>query len=51
MILVEYRRHRDWRKAFASASGAAAGCGLAYGLKFALAVLMIAAWGVWVWKG
>ncbi len=49
MILVEYRRHRNWKKAVASATGAAAGCGLSYVVKVALSLLMIAMWGAWVW--
>ncbi len=49
MIFVEYRRHRNWKKAVASATGAAAGCGLSYVVKGGLSLLMIAMWGVWVW--
>jgi uncharacterized protein len=49
MIFVEYRRHRNWKKAVASATGAAAGCGLSYVVKVGLSLLMIAMWGVWVW--
>jgi uncharacterized protein YqgC (DUF456 family) len=49
MMLVEYRRHRNWKKAVASASGAAAGCGLSYVVKVGLSLVMVAMWGVWVW--
>jgi hypothetical protein len=49
MILVEYRRHRNWKRAVASATGAAAGCGLSYVVKVGLSLVMVAMWGVWVW--
>jgi uncharacterized protein YqgC (DUF456 family) len=49
MMLVEYRRHRNWKKAVASATGAAAGCGLSYVVKVGLSLVMVAMWGVWVW--
>jgi uncharacterized protein YqgC (DUF456 family) len=49
MILVEYRRHRNWKRAVASATGAAAGCGLSYAVKVGLSLVMVAMWGAWVW--
>ena len=49
MILVEYRRHRNWKRAVASATGAAAGCGLSYVVKVGLSLVMVAMWAGWVW--
>jgi hypothetical protein len=47
-LLAEYVRLRDWRKALASAGGTAAGCGVSYGVKLFLGVLMIGLWVAWV---
>ncbi|MGB7539492.1 MAG: DUF456 domain-containing protein [Anaerolineales bacterium] len=48
MILLEFRRHRDWKKAVSSAGSALVGCGLAYGFKLFIGVLMIGVWLIWV---
>jgi uncharacterized protein YqgC (DUF456 family) len=52
MALLEFRRHRDWKKAFSSAGSALLGCGLAYGFKLFIGVVMIGVWLIWViWGG
>jgi uncharacterized protein YqgC (DUF456 family) len=48
MCLWEYRRHRSWKKALASMGSAVAGCGLSYGFKFFLGLVMIGIWILWV---
>ncbi len=48
MLLAEYYRLRDWRKALTSAGGTAAGCGASYGVKLLLGLGMIGAWVAWV---
>lgn len=50
-LLAEYYRLRDWRKALASAGGTAAGCGVSYGVKLFLGVVMIGLWVAWVLLG
>jgi uncharacterized protein YqgC (DUF456 family) len=48
MCVWEYRRHRSWKKAFASTGSAVAGCGLSYGFKFFLGLVMMGIWVLWV---
>ena len=33
LTLLEYRRHREWKKAIRSTGTALAGCGISYGFK------------------
>jgi hypothetical protein len=49
--LVEFVRHRNWKKAVASAGTAIAGCGITYGFKFFIGIVMMLVWGVWVALG
>jgi uncharacterized protein YqgC (DUF456 family) len=51
MILVEYRRHRSWRKAARSAGSAIASCLVSYGFKFGVGVVMMGIWIVWALWG
>jgi uncharacterized protein YqgC (DUF456 family) len=51
MAVLEYRRHRDVRKAVASAGSAVAGFILSYGFKFFVGLLMIGIWVAWVLWG
>jgi uncharacterized protein YqgC (DUF456 family) len=48
MFLLEFRRHRSWKKAFASTGSAVAGCGFSYGFKFIIGLVMMGIWVVWV---
>jgi uncharacterized protein YqgC (DUF456 family) len=48
LAVLEYRRHRDWRKAVTSAGAALAGCGLSYGFKFFVGLLMMGVWVAWL---
>jgi uncharacterized protein len=48
VLAVEYIRHRNWKKAVSSAGTAIASCGLTYGFKFVVGVMMMAVWGAWV---
>jgi uncharacterized protein YqgC (DUF456 family) len=47
----EYLRLRDWRKALSAAGGTLAGCGVSYGVKLLLGMVMIGAWVAWVLIG
>jgi len=51
MALLEFRRHRDWKKAVTSAGAAVAGCGLSYGFKFFIGLVMMGVWVLWVLWG
>jgi uncharacterized protein YqgC (DUF456 family) len=50
-FLAEYLRLRDARQALRGAVGMALGCGASMGVKLGLALVMAAAWGVWVAVG
>jgi uncharacterized protein YqgC (DUF456 family) len=51
LTLLEYRRHRKWKKAFVSTGSALAGCGLSYGFKFFIGLVMMGVWVLWVLRG
>jgi uncharacterized protein YqgC (DUF456 family) len=51
MVILEFRRHRDWKKAVASAGSALIGCGLSYGFKFFIGLVMMGIWVLWVLWG
>jgi uncharacterized protein YqgC (DUF456 family) len=51
LTLMEYRRHRKWKKAFTSTGSALAGCGISYGFKFFVGLVMMGVWGLWVLRG
>ncbi len=48
LTLLEYRRHRTWKKALRSTGSALAGCGISYGFKFFLGLAMMGIWVAWV---
>lgn len=48
IFLVEFIRHKDWRKAFTSTRSMAAGCGWAVVARFFIGLLMILLWVIWV---
>jgi len=51
LAFLEFRRHRDWRKAISSAGSALVGCGLSYGFKLFIGLAMIGIWVLWVLWG
>jgi uncharacterized protein len=51
VLLLEYRRHRDWNKAVKALRGMAVGWGTAFVVRFGLGVLMIILWVIWDWAG
>lgn len=51
LAFLEYRRHRSWKKAVTSAGTALVGCGLSYGFKFCVGLLMIGIWIGWLFWG
>jgi uncharacterized protein YqgC (DUF456 family) len=48
LTFLEYRRHRTWKKAIRSTGTALAGCGISYGFKFFIGVIMMGVWVLWV---
>ena len=48
---AEYLRLKDWRKALSAAGGTLASCGVSYGVKLLLGMVMIGAWVAWVLIG
>ncbi|MGD0174668.1 MAG: DUF456 domain-containing protein [Anaerolineales bacterium] len=51
LTLLEYRRRRTWKKAIVSTGTAMAGCGISYGFKFFIGLVMMGVWGLWVLWG
>jgi len=51
VCLVEYLRRKDARQAWRATAGALVGFGLGFVVQVSVGVLMILAWGVWVWLG
>ncbi len=51
LAVLEYRRHRDIKKAVTSAGSAVVGCGLSYGFKFVVGLAMMGIWVLWVLWG
>jgi uncharacterized protein YqgC (DUF456 family) len=49
VLLLEYGRVRDWRKAWNALRGMATGWGLSVFVRFGCGVLMMVLWWVWVW--
>jgi uncharacterized protein YqgC (DUF456 family) len=47
MALLEFRKHRSWKKAVRSAGSAVAGCLLSYGFKFFVGLMMMGIWALW----
>jgi uncharacterized protein YqgC (DUF456 family) len=48
MAVLEFRRHRDVKKAVASAGSAVLGCGLSVVFKFFVGLVMMGIWVAWV---
>lgn len=51
VLLLEYVRHKDWKKAWYALRGLAAGWGLSFVVRFGIGIAMMALWWFWVWKG
>lgn len=51
MVMLEFRRHRDVKKAVTSAGSAILGFGLAAGFKLFIGMVMIGIWLIWVIRG
>jgi uncharacterized protein len=51
LTLLEYRRRRTWKKAIVSTGTAVAGCGISYGFKFFIGLVMMGVWVLWVLWG
>jgi uncharacterized protein len=51
LTLLEYCRRRTWKKAIVSTGTAVAGCGISYGFKFFIGLVMMGVWVMWVLWG
>ena len=51
ILLLEYFRLRDWKKAGSALLGLVTGYGLAYLTRFFIGVGVILLWWIWLWKG
>jgi len=51
ILLIEWLRRRSLKHALVSTGTVAGGCILTYGLKFAVGLMMIFIWGLWVLRG
>ena len=51
IVLLEYVRLRDWKKAWRAFTGLTVGWGLSFAVRFVVGVLMLLLWWLWVWKG
>lgn len=47
ILLLEYLRQKDWRKAIAALKGAAIGWGVSFVIRFALGIVMVLLWVAW----
>ncbi|MFZ6031114.1 MAG: DUF456 domain-containing protein [Chloroflexota bacterium] len=51
VLLLEYRRLRDWDKSWQAVKGLMTGWGLSFLARFAIGLAMVTLWLVWAWKG
>ncbi len=51
ILLLEYIRLKDWKKAWQAFKGLTLGWGLSFAARFSLAVVIFLLWVLWVWKG
>ncbi len=51
VLIYEYQRQRDWKKAWAALQGLALGWGLSFVARFAIGLGIMGLWWLWVWKG
>jgi uncharacterized protein YqgC (DUF456 family) len=51
VLLLEYLRVRDLKKAWQALVGMAKGLGISFVVRFGIGMVMIALWWGWVWKG
>ncbi len=49
VLLVEYLRVKDWKKAFIAMRGMAAGWLLSIAVRFVIGLVMMGLWGIWVY--
>jgi hypothetical protein len=50
ILLLEYFRLKDWKKAWKAFTGLTVGWGLSFLARFGLGVLVLLLWLLWVWK-
>ncbi len=47
VLLYEYYKQRDWRKAWRAVGGLASGWGLSFFVRFGISVVMVGLWLIW----
>ncbi len=51
ILLLEYLRVKDWKKAWQALTGLTLGWGLSFAARFGLGMVIVLLWALWVWKG
>jgi hypothetical protein len=51
ILLLEYARVRDMNRAWLALRGLATGLGLSFLARFAIGLVIMGLWWVWVWQG
>jgi uncharacterized protein YqgC (DUF456 family) len=51
VLLLEYRRRRNWRESWEAVKGLMAGWGLSFLARFGIGLVMIILWLIWAWQG
>jgi uncharacterized protein YqgC (DUF456 family) len=51
ILLLEYLRLHDWKKAFQALRGLATGWGAAVAARFLIGIVVLGLWVLWVWQG
>jgi hypothetical protein len=51
VLVLEYVRLRDWKKAWQALRGLATGWGLSFIVRFVIGFVMMGLWWLWVWQG
>jgi uncharacterized protein YqgC (DUF456 family) len=51
VLLLEYRRARNWKNAWQIVRGMALGWSLSFVLQFGIGLVMVLLWGLWAWRG
>jgi hypothetical protein len=51
VLLLEYRRVRDWQKAWQALKGLVVGFGAAYVVRLGIGLVMMILFWVWAWRG
>ncbi len=50
ILLLEYLRVKDWKKAWQALKGLTLGWGLSFAARFGLGIIILLLWVLWIWK-